>query len=95
MPTRWPAAHYRHTQLARGGPGKDYAAKLHDCDAITDGPPLAASADCSTDPLTCGVDILVVLQPCRQSTLLTAEAGHMRDPMSLRTSRGRSQVDGI
>jgi len=22
------------TQLARGGPGKDYAAKLHDCAAI-------------------------------------------------------------
>lgn len=25
------------TQVARGGPGKDYAAKLHDCGAITDG----------------------------------------------------------
>ena len=29
------------TQVARGGPGKDYAAKLHDCGVITYGPPLS------------------------------------------------------
>ena len=28
-------------QVARGGPNKDYAAKLHACGAITYGPPLS------------------------------------------------------
>ena len=45
------------TQLGRGGPGKDYVAKLHDCGAITDGPPF--SGLCSlldgSAPLTCAL----------------------------------------
>jgi hypothetical protein len=81
MSTGWPDAQriIAITQVARGGPGKD-AAKLHDCGAITDGPPFSGLCRLLDGPLTCGVAILMVLQPCRQSTVLAAERGHMTEP---------------
>ena len=49
------------TQVARGGPGKDYAAKLHDCGAITYRPPFSGLCSLLDEPpLTCGVVILMV-----------------------------------
>ena len=63
------------TQVARGGPCKDYAAKLHDCAAITYRPPFSGLCSLLDEPLTCGVVILMVVQPCRQSTMLAAQGG--------------------
>ena len=84
MSTGWPQRIIAITELARGGPGKDYAAKLHDCGAITDGPPFSGLCSLLDGPLTCGVAVLMVVQPCRQSTVL---AGGGRATHVLRTSR--------
>ena len=75
------------TRLARGGAGKDYAAKLHDCGAITDGPPFSGLCK----PMrTCPVD------GCdrRRSPLMTScNSAAWPPPTLLRIIRSDNRAD--
>ena len=95
MSTWWPDAQriIAITQVARGDPARTMRRSFTTALQLLTGRRLAASAFCSTGPADLRRCYPLVVQPCRQSTLLAAEGGHRTEPY-VPEDLARTRADG-